>query len=151
MTEFRRFSKRRRRAALVVALIDQLEWGAPEVLDAPVVARQPGICPACSASIHVGDEIVLARVGPPHANVQTFVHHRCPSFWDLLADTIEEYDDKIITKINLRGRGVASGCGHTVVDGPVYLVRSPVSLGRERHSDWYCERCVTPGGPGVDN
>lgn len=142
---YRRFSKRRRLRALAVALIDRAEWGPPTYLDAPVNARQPGICAACSGEIAVDDEIARARVGPFSDNVQTFVHWRCPSFWSLLSETIEVYDDKIITKINPDGRGVASGCGHTVVGGPVYLVRKPISLISTGHSEWFCEECVTQG------
>jgi len=141
---FRRFSRRRRRAALVVALLDRLEWGPPEVLAAPTVASQDGICPACGWLIGVGDEIGLARMGPPQLNRQSWVHATCPSFWDVLAATVEVRDDKIITKINPAGRGRASGCGHDVTGKPVYLVRRPVSLVEPNHSDWFCEACVTP-------
>jgi hypothetical protein len=141
---FRRFSRRRQRAALLVALLDRLEWGPPVVLTAPTSAAQDGICVACGSQILRNDEIVLARVGPPHQNRQTWVHEVCPSFWVLLAETIERYDDKIISKINREGRGVASGCGHRVTGQPVYLVRRPVSLAEASHSDWYCEACVTP-------
>lgn len=144
MTTFRRFSKRRQRAALLVALLDRLEWGPPDVRTAPGPASQDGVCAACGSRIVTGDQIVLARVGPPDQNRLTWVHHRCPSFWALLAETIERHDDKIISKINQEGRGVASGCGHHVTGQPVYLVRRPVSLAESGHSDWYCEVCVTP-------
>lgn len=146
MTTFRRFSKRRQRAALVVALLDRLEWGEPEVHTAPLHATQDGVCVACGTVINVHDEIVLANYGPPVDNRRTWIHHVCPNLWDLLAATIEEYDDKIVTKINRCGRGRASGCGHDVTDRPVYLVRRPTSLSRPGSSDWYCESCVTPGG-----
>lgn len=143
---FRRFSRRRRLRALLVALLDEREWGSPEVVGEATVARQEGMCPACGGIIYVGDDIVLARVGPPVDNRQTHVHVTCPDPWFLLERTIEVHDDKIITKINNVGRGHASGCGHDVTGRPVYLVRRPVSLRVTNHSDWYCEACVTPGG-----
>lgn len=146
MATFRRFSRRRQRAALVVALLDRLEWGEPEVLTAPMHATQAGVCVACGSTIDVHDEIVMASYGPRGENRQVWIHHVCPDPWTLLAATVEEYDDKIVTKINQRGRGRASGCGHDVTDRPVYLVRRPVSLVRSDSSDWYCEACVTPGG-----
>lgn len=129
-----------------MALLDQLEWGPPVPVTAPVFATQDGLCPACGSVIRRDQEIVLARYGPPVENRQTWVHHVCPSWWSLLADTIEEYDDKIITKINQVGRGVARGCGHDVTGSPVYLVRRPVSLTQPRSTDWYCEGCAQPGG-----
>lgn len=144
MTTFRRFSKRRQRAALVVALLDRLEWGEPEVLTAPKLASSDGLCVACGATIHRDDEIVLARYGPPVDNRQAWVHHVCPDWWTLLARTVEEYDDKIVTRIQRIGRGTASGCGHDVTGSPVYLVRRPVSLTNGRSSDWFCEGCAKP-------
>lgn len=141
---FRRFSKRRQRAALVVALVDRVEWGPPVRLTASVAAGQDGLCVACGTAFDVGDEIVLARHGPADQNRQSWIHDRCPSFWSALARTVEEYDSKIITKINREGRGRASGCGHDVTDRPVYLVRRPVSLSDPRSSDWFCEECSRP-------
>jgi hypothetical protein len=144
VTEFRRFSRRRRRAALVVALLDRLEWGPPEVRTDAMDATQDAVCPACGTDVVVGDRIVLARVGPPASNHNAWIHETCPSYWDVLARTVERYDDKIITKINPAGRGRAAGCGHVVADEPVYLVRRPVPLSEPNHSNWYCEDCVTP-------
>jgi hypothetical protein len=146
VTQFRRFSKRRQRAALLVALLDQLEWGAPEYQTAPMRATQDGFCVLCGTSIVSGrDDIVFARYGPRDERYQTWVHTKCPYLWDVVAGTIERYDDKIITKINRQGRGCASGCGHDVTNRPVYLVRRPVSLDEPDHSAWFCETCVTPG------
>jgi hypothetical protein len=142
---FRRFSKRRQRAALVVALLDRLAWGPPRPRTAPWSAGQNGICVACGAFVLVGEEIVLADYGPPADRYQAWVHHRCPDLWDVLAATVEAYDDKVITRINPAGRGRASGCGHTVQDRPVYLVRRTIPLDEPNHSDWFCEACVTPG------
>lgn len=144
MTTFRRFSRRRQRAALVVALLDRLEWGEPEALTAPALATSDGLCVACGSTIQRDDEIVLARYGPPVDNRQAWVHHVCPSWWALLARTVEEHDDKIITRIQSVGRGTASGCGHDVTGSPVYLVRRPVSLSDRRCGDWYCEDCARP-------
>lgn len=146
MTGFRRFSKRRQRAALAVALLDQLEWGDPEVHTAPGYASQDALCVACGTQITANvDEIVLATYGPRSQNRKAWIHHVCPSPWEVLARTVEEYDDKIVTRINPAGRGRASGCGHDVEDQPVYLVRRPRSLADPRSADWFCERCVTPG------
>lgn len=146
MSRFRRFSKRRQRVALLVALLDRLEWGEPEVRTAPGRATQDALCVACGSTITAyHDEIVLARYGPPDQNRLTWVHHVCPPTWEVLARTVEEYDDKIITRINPAGRGRASGCGHDVTDRPIYLVRRAVPLSDPRCADWYCERCVTPG------
>jgi hypothetical protein len=139
---FRRFSKRRQRAAIAVALLDQIQWGVPVIIGGATVARQDGICVKCGSKIFTNEEIALASYGPH--NAQTFVHIECPDPWDLLADTIEQHDDKIITKINNVGRGRASGCGHNVEGQPVYLVRRPVSLAENHHSDWFCEECVKP-------
>lgn len=144
MTTFRRFSKRRQRAALVVALLDRLEWGEPEALTAPTLASSDGLCVACGAAIHRDDEIVLARYGPRADNREAWVHHVCPDWWTLLARTVEEHDDKIITRIQKIGRGRASGCGHDVDGSPVYLVRRPMSLVDRRCADWYCEGCARP-------
>lgn len=146
MTRFRRFSKRRQRAALVVALLDRLEWGEPEVHTAPGFAMQDALCVACGSLITSGvDEIVLATYGPRAQNRKAWIHHVCPSPWEVLARTVEEYDDKIITRINPAGRGRASGCGHEVHGTPIYLVRRPRSLADPGSADWFCERCVTPG------
>lgn len=142
---FRRFSRRRQLRALVVALLDEREWGRPLLIGEPTVARQEGVCSACGGVIHASDGIVLARVGPPADNRQTFVHEFCPDPWFLLERTIEVHDDKIITKINQVGRGRATGCGHDVDGRPVYLVRRPVSLAVTDHSDWFCEDCARPG------
>lgn len=143
--KFRRFSKRRQRAAIIVALADRLEWGTPERLGFPRPAVQEGLCVACGTAFDVGAEIQLARYGPFSENRQTWVHGTCPSVWDSLARTVEEYDSKIVTKINREGRGRASGCGHDVTDQPVYLVRRPVSLREPGNSDWFCEDCARPG------
>jgi hypothetical protein len=141
---FRRLSKRRQRAALVVALIDRLQWGPPVVLGGEYqVARQEGMCVACGSPIQLEDLIVLARYGPTPLNIQTFIHLNCPDYWELLARTVETRDDKIITRVNKIGRRRASGCGHDVEGKPVYLVRRPVGLDQPNHSDWYCEECVT--------
>jgi hypothetical protein len=141
---FRRFSKRRQRAAILVALADRVEWGPPLKLSAPVRATQEGLCVTCGTAFDVGTSIVLARYGPPIDNRQTWIHDNCPSIWDALARTVEEYDSKIVTKINRVGRGRASGCGHDVTDQPVYLVRRPVSLEDTHSSDWFCESCTRP-------
>jgi hypothetical protein len=140
---FRRFSKRRQRAAILVALADRVEWGPPVRVAAPVVARQDGLCVACGTAFDVGDEITLARYGPAQLNRQTWIHEVCPSVWDSLARTFENYDGKIVTKINREGRGRAY-CGHDVTDQPVYLVRRPVSLVDPRSADWFCEDCARP-------
>lgn len=146
---FRRFSKRRKARALIVALIDRVEWGGPSFLQPPIAAREFGICTACSGEINIGDQIALARVGPASNNTQTFVHWQCPGFWSLFSDTLEVYDNSVISKINKFGRGNASGCGHDVTGKPVYLVRKPQSLVFDRHSDWFCEDCVTQGSQEV--
>lgn len=141
---FRRFSKRRQRAALLVALADRVEWGPPERVTGSLRATQEGLCVACGTAFDVGTDIVLARYGPRDDNRQTWVHDACPSVWDALARTVEEYDSKIVTKINREGRGRASGCGHDVTGQPVYLVRRPVSLNDPHSSDWFCEDCARP-------
>lgn len=141
---FRRFSRRRQLRAFVVALIDRLEWGPPEALADPIVATSDGTCVACGTRIWAEQLIVLAAVGPSDQRRHTFIHWTCPDAWAILASTVEQYDDKIISKINPAGRGRASGCGHDVTDRPVYLVRRPVSLNVAGHSDWFCEACVTP-------
>lgn len=141
---FRRFSKRRQRAAILVALADRVEWGPPVRITASLLATQEGFCVACGTAFDVGTEITLARYGPPDQRRQAWVHEVCPSVWDALARTVEEYDSKIVTKINRQGRGRASGCGHDVTDQPVYLVRRPVSLSQSTCSDWFCEDCARP-------
>lgn len=141
---FRRLSRRRQRAALVVALLDRLQWGPPVPLGGEYqVAKQEGMCVGCGSPIQLEDLIVLARYGPEWANYQTFVHLRCPDYWRLLERTVEARDDKIITRVNKVGRRRASGCGHDVEGKPVYLVRRPVGLDQPNHSDWFCEECVT--------
>jgi len=130
---------------MLVALLDRVEWGEPEVIAGTrTIARQDGVCFDCGGDIGVGDDIVLARVGPSDQNRQSYIHVVCPDLWELLALTVERYDDKIITKVNPVGRGRAAGCGHDVEGRPVYLVRLPVSLRDPNHSYWYCEACVTP-------
>jgi hypothetical protein len=136
-------SKRRRTRALLVALIDRVEWGPPRSLDRPVeLATKVGACPACSTVIDVGDEIQSVRVGPLDAPIETWVHVTCPPWWEIVSDLIEDYDDLIVTQVVPEGRRVAS-CGHNVGGGPVYLVRHPTSLREHNHSYWLCEGCVT--------
>lgn len=144
MTRFRRFSRRRQLRALAVALLDRVEWGPPIVCGYPLPAQQDGICAGCGSAIDRGQRIVPALYGPPGLQSSTFVHETCPDLWQVLDETVERYDDKIITKINLAGRGRAAGCGHDVEGQPVYLVRRPVSMRHANHSGWHCEACVTP-------
>lgn len=131
---------------MIVALLDRERWGAPRPQTGPTVASSEGLCVGCGTAFYVGDEIVLADYGPPSSRYQSWIHETCPDPWELLALTIERYDDKIVTKIQRQGRGRASGCGHVVDDRPIYLVRRPVPLDAPSHSAWYCELCVTPGG-----
>lgn len=145
MTAFRRFSKRRQRVAMLVALLDRAEWGPPQPLGPETRAAQRGVCVGCGAPIGRGERIVSARYGPPDENRQTWVHARCPDPWGVLATTVERYDRQIIVKINPQGRGRAS-CGHDVTNEPVYLLRRPVSLATPNSSAWVCEPCAAPGG-----
>ena len=140
---FRRWSKRRRARALIIALADRLEWGpARRVSETVIEARTDGVCPDCGTLIRRGTSIVKALHGPPDAETETWVHAWCPSVWQSISEVLEEWDDLVITRINTEGRQRAS-CGHDVNGQPVYLVRRLVSLTNFDHSYWVCESCVT--------
>jgi hypothetical protein len=145
MIKFRRFSKRRQRAAMLVAALDKLEWGQPTPKTNPTRAYADGLCVACGTIFHEGEQIVLVGYGPKRPNYNGWAHDYCPNVWLSLGRTLERYDDKIITRIQQEGRGRAD-CGHLVEGKPVYLVRQPVSLDSDAHSKWTCESCATAGG-----
>lgn len=141
-TTFRRLSKRRRTRALVVALLDRLEWGAPQTVSGAMPATRDGMCPACGSPYSVGVDIVLLSYGPADGRVLSWGHETCPDLWSVLDDLRESYDDLIVTRVSHEGRNRAS-CGHDVSTGPVYLVRRAVSLTDHDHSRWICEECAT--------
>jgi hypothetical protein len=132
---------------MLIAALDQLEWGPPEALTTVTRATVEGLCPACGLTFDEGDDIVLSRYGPRDNgyNYQAWTHETCPDRWTALARLVERYDDKMISKIQRHGRNRAD-CGHPVDEQPVYLVRQPMPLTTAGHSRWVCESCATQGG-----